>query len=93
MGAYAEADLPYRRLLRQSVGALLVCAVLVTVCYFFVDRPVAFKLLAPGHRLEGRLHELRWPQHPGVVRLYAVKASLLGEEQWKEGGDEPDDVP
>lgn len=32
----------YARLLAQSGVVLLVCALLVNVCYFYVDRPVAF---------------------------------------------------
>jgi membrane-associated phospholipid phosphatase len=37
-----DNDSAYRRLLARSLIALAVCAVLVTLCYFFVDRPVAF---------------------------------------------------
>lgn len=32
----------YARLFRQSTIALLACAALVALCYFFIDRPVAF---------------------------------------------------
>src|SRR5262245_6444539 len=32
----------YGQLLRRTLVALLLCAALVTLCYFFVDRPAAF---------------------------------------------------
>ena len=35
-------DLNFSRLLRGTLVALFVCAALVLLCYFFVDRPVAF---------------------------------------------------
>src|SRR5205085_225548 len=37
-----NSDPTYRQLLWRSLIALGICAVLVTLCYFFVDRPVAF---------------------------------------------------
>jgi len=37
-----DQDLAYRQLLRTSLIALILCAILVTLCYFLVDRPVAF---------------------------------------------------
>ena len=32
----------YRKLLFQSILALIICSVLVVICYYFVDKPVAF---------------------------------------------------
>src|SRR5262245_21485504 len=32
----------FSRLFRRSLIAMAICAVLVTLCYFFIDRPVAF---------------------------------------------------
>ena len=37
-----EQEPAFGPLLRRSLLAVLVCAILVTLCYFFVDRPVAF---------------------------------------------------
>jgi membrane-associated phospholipid phosphatase len=37
-----DNDAVARRLLVRSLVALVVCAALVALCYFFVDRPVAF---------------------------------------------------
>lgn len=41
----------FRRLLLRSLIALVLCAILVAICYFFVDRPVAFFVHA--HPLSG----------------------------------------
>src|SRR5262245_34239110 len=38
----AQPSCGYATLLRQSLLAVLACAALVTLCYFLVDRPVAF---------------------------------------------------
>jgi membrane-associated phospholipid phosphatase len=48
-------------LLRRTVYAIASCAVLVTICYYFVDRPVAF--FVHGHQVP-RFHELRWLTEP-----------------------------
>ena len=43
------------RLLRNSLAALLLCAALVLLCYWFVDRPVAFYV-----------HDRRFADHPAL---------------------------
>lgn len=53
----AEAIPRFRRLLVRSIAALAVGAVLIGVCYVWVDRPVAF--LVHDHPLPGRA-ELIW---------------------------------
>jgi hypothetical protein len=37
-----EPGQDFKRLLRNSLAALLICATLVALGYYFVDRPVAF---------------------------------------------------
>jgi membrane-associated phospholipid phosphatase len=57
----ADQGADYRRLLRTSLSALLVCAVIVAVCYFLVDRPVAF--FVHDHDLS-RFVVFQWLQEP-----------------------------
>lgn len=52
---------PLYRLLRQSVLAILVCAVLVVVCYYFVDRQVAY--FVHDHEI-AKVEEFRWLTEP-----------------------------
>jgi membrane-associated phospholipid phosphatase len=54
-------DHAFRRLLRGSLIALTVCAVLVTLCYFLVDRPVAFFV---RDRQINRIELLKWLTYP-----------------------------
>jgi membrane-associated phospholipid phosphatase len=67
----------FSRLLLRTIVALVACVALVVVCYFFVDRPVAFYV----HRHEiARFNELRWlTEPPPLVQLWAplVLALLL----------------
>ena len=53
-----------RRLLARSLVALAVCAALVTLCYFFVDRPVAFFV---HDRHFARYRVLEWLTYPPPV--------------------------
>lgn len=48
-------------LLRHTLIALAACAVAVVICYFFVDRPVAF--FVHRHRI-ARFDEFRWLTEP-----------------------------
>ena len=59
-----------RRLLARSLVALAVCAALVTLCYFFVDRPVAFFVHDHGiaHLYPVRGHPaLAWVTYPPPI--------------------------
>jgi membrane-associated phospholipid phosphatase len=51
----------FRRILQQSLFALVVCTVAVVLCYYFVDRPVAF--FVHDHRI-ANLDGLRWLTEP-----------------------------
>lgn len=57
-------DETYRRLLGNSFLALLLCAGLVTVCYFFVDRPVA--TYVQQHKLASHAG-LKWLTYPPPI--------------------------
>jgi membrane-associated phospholipid phosphatase len=51
----------YRSLLNRTLAALAACVVAVIICYYFVDRPVAFFV----HRHEiPRFEEFRWLTEP-----------------------------
>ncbi len=52
---------PFNRLLRQSILAILVCVALVVVCYYFVDRPVAY--FVHNHEI-AKVEEFRWLTEP-----------------------------
>jgi membrane-associated phospholipid phosphatase len=54
----------YPALLRRAVIALLLCAALVTVCYFFVDRPFAY--FVHDHRLN-RFEAFDWMTYPPIA--------------------------
>ena len=58
------SDPGYRRLFRQTLAAVFLCAALVLLCYLFVDRPVALLVHdrgLPGYPL------LRWLTYPPPV--------------------------
>lgn len=70
-------DRQFAALLRRSLGAILVAAIAVVVCYFFVDRPVAF--FVHRHRLD-RFEQFRWlTEPPPAVQLWSplVLAALV----------------
>jgi len=48
----------FQQLLRNSLAVLLLCAALVLLCYWFVDRPVAFYV-----------HERRFADYPALKWL------------------------
>ena len=51
-------------MLHRSTLALLACALLVTLAYLFIDRPVA--LFVHGHRLAGH-KAFKWLTYPPVA--------------------------
>jgi membrane-associated phospholipid phosphatase len=65
----------FRRLLRQSIVAIAMAAVFVVICYYFVDRPVAFFV----HRHEiARFEEFRWlTEPPPLVQSWSPLVLVL----------------
>src|SRR5690242_1852669 len=64
-GRKVQRDDPsFRTLLRRVAVALPVCALLVMLAYFFVDRPVAF--FVHDHHLNS-LAALKWMTHTAMV--------------------------
>lgn len=51
----------FRSLLNRSLIAVFACAVAVVVCYYFVDRPVAF--FVQNHEI-AKVEEFRWLTEP-----------------------------
>lgn len=68
-------DPSYRRLVLRSLVALLVCGALVTACYFFVDKPVAF--FVQRHQLP-RHEWLKWLTYPPPYCLAGAPLVLVG---------------
>jgi membrane-associated phospholipid phosphatase len=65
----------FETLVRRSTIALAACAVAVGVCYFFVDRPVAY--FVHNHQIEN-FNEFRWiTEPPPVVQVWAPLALVL----------------
>jgi hypothetical protein len=62
----------FRRLLRRSALGLLLAAALVSLCYFFVDKPVAF--FVRDHEVS-RVPPLRWLTETAM--LFNALAPLL----------------
>ncbi len=73
MTTYCKPAQDFKGLLRNSLAALLLCAALVTLGYFFVDRPVAFFV----HR-EGFAHiaVLKWLTYPPPLLQAWAPAAL-----------------
>jgi membrane-associated phospholipid phosphatase len=65
----------YRLLLRRTLVALGVCSVVVVVCYFFVDRPVAYFVHDHGF---ARFEEFRWlTDPPPLVQSWAPLVLII----------------
>jgi membrane-associated phospholipid phosphatase len=65
----------FRQLLARSLVAIIRCALLVVVCYFFVDRPVA--LFVHDHEI-AKFEEFRWlTEPPPMVQLWAPLVLVL----------------
>jgi membrane-associated phospholipid phosphatase len=54
-------DQDYRALLRRSLIATGICVLAVLICYFWIDRPVAFFVY--DHHIN-RIHVFRWLTYP-----------------------------
>jgi membrane-associated phospholipid phosphatase len=72
----------YKRQLRRTLTALLVCAVLVQLCYTFVDRPVAIFVRDRQFTDHPALKWLTYP--PPVLQSWvpAVLAALMVRRAW-----------
>lgn len=65
----------FAALLRRSLTAILLAAVAVAICYFFVDRPVAY--FVHRHRLD-RFEPFRWlTEPPPAVQVWSPLALAL----------------
>ncbi len=69
-----EDDHPSWRLFRRTLVALIVCAALVTLCYFFVDRPVAY--FVHDHHIS-RDDILKWLTYPPPIAQAWVPVVLV----------------
>jgi membrane-associated phospholipid phosphatase len=79
----------FRGLLRRSLAALAACVVLVVVCYFWVDRPVAFYIY--DHKIES-FRIFKWLTYPPplvqtwsplVLALVAVRRAWGPLARWQ----------
>jgi hypothetical protein len=72
----------YRALLRRTLLAFLLCAALVTVCYFWVDRPVAFFVHDHRSAYDFALKDLTYP--PPTLEAWApvILAALMVRRAW-----------
>ena len=72
----------FQRLCRRSLAALALCAVSVTLCYFFVDRPTAYFVF--NHKISSHII-LKWLTYPPpIVQSWApaVLAGLMIRRAW-----------
>jgi membrane-associated phospholipid phosphatase len=70
----------YRRLLRGSAIALSAAAAAVVVCYFFVDRPVAF--FVARHKLAATPHLVWLTEPPPLVQGWSPLVAALVLAWW-----------
>lgn len=64
----------FMTLLQRTVVALLACAALVALCYFFVDRPFAFFI---HHQHLSRFEVLKWLTYTPAILDYIAPAILV----------------
>jgi membrane-associated phospholipid phosphatase len=77
-----ESAQDFKRLLRRSLVALLLCAALVALGYYFVDRPFAFYVYRRGF---AELAVLKWLTYPPpLLQAWApaVLAALMVRRAW-----------
>jgi membrane-associated phospholipid phosphatase len=77
-----ESRNTYTTLLARSVIALACCAILVTLCYLFVDRPVAFWV---SEHHTNQIRSLFWLQYPPPILQFwapAILAVLAIRRAW-----------
>ena len=65
----------FDRLLRCSLNSIALCGVLVAVCYYFVDRPVAFFVHRHGF---SHYAVLKWLTYPPPIMQAWAPALLVG---------------
>jgi membrane-associated phospholipid phosphatase len=72
----------FARILRRTFVLIALCAIVVVVCYYFIDRPVAFFV----HRHEiANVEEFRWlTEPPPIVQSWSplLLASLAIRRAW-----------
>jgi membrane-associated phospholipid phosphatase len=82
-------DNRFRLLLQRTLLAVIACTVAVVICYYFVDRPIAF--FVNDHRIP-RFEELRWLTEPPplvqswaplLLVLLAVRRVVGPWQQWQ----------
>jgi membrane-associated phospholipid phosphatase len=79
----------WKTLLGRSAVAVFICAVLVAICYFFVDRPVAFWVHSQDFRRYPILWWLQaWPPSfqesaPAVLVLLAIRRAWSPFRRWE----------
>jgi membrane-associated phospholipid phosphatase len=73
-GFALKCDPVFQHLLRKSLAALVLCVVLVALCYFFVDRPVSF--FVQGHHFS-RHALLKWLTYPPPILQDWVPVVLI----------------
>ncbi len=75
-------DQDFRGLLRHTLAAIAACVVVVAVCYFWIDRPVAFYV--HDHQIE-KVPLFQWlTDPPPIVQTWSplVLALLLVRRAW-----------
>jgi membrane-associated phospholipid phosphatase len=77
------ADKNCARLFRQTMVALATCTVAIFICYYFIDRPVAFFVYR--HEIP-RVEEFRWlTEPPPLMQIWSplVLVMLLMQLAWR----------
>jgi membrane-associated phospholipid phosphatase len=79
----------YRALLRPTLLALVGCVLAVVICYYFIDRPVAF--FVHDHKI-AKVEEFRWLTEPPplvqswspfVLAILAVRRAVGPWQRWQ----------
>jgi membrane-associated phospholipid phosphatase len=85
----ASSGNSFDRLPKRSIAAIALCVVVVTVCYYFIDRPVAFYV--HNHAI-AKVEEFRWLTEPPplvqswsplVIIALAVRRALGPWRHWQ----------
>ena len=86
---FSPTDPKWRALLRHSLIAIAICIPAVIICYYFVDRPVAY--FVHNHQI-ARVDEFRWLTEPPplvqswsplVLVLLCIRRALGPWRRWQ----------